>query len=127
MRRAITSRMRCGLKFVVPCFRFKELSHVFQHAGQEGTKYGLLTPAHFLKGPEDSSRRDTAGSLDMVKRLTTEKNHVNDLVGRHIGKEVFPSLHDPEYSGTEEDRARELASGVQGALVGNAVNTVCCL
>ena len=98
---------------------------MFEHVGQEGTKYSLLTPAHFLKGPADSCRRDTANYLDMVKRVATEKNHLNEPVGLHTAKEVFQSLHDPDYCGTEEDRANELASAVQGALVGNAMNTVC--
>ena len=107
--------------------RFKELKHVFEHPGQEGTSYALLTPAHFLKGDAPSCKRDTAGYLDLVKRVTTKKDHVDDLTAMHTGNEIFPSIYDPEYEGSTEERIKEVATGVQGTMVGSEMNTVCAL
>jgi len=100
---------------------------VFEHTGHEGTSYALLTPAHFLKGDAPSCKRDTAGYLDLVKRVTTKKDHVDELTAAHTGNEIFPSLHDPEYEGSTEERLKEVATGVKGTMVGSAMNTVCAL
>lgn len=108
------------------CYRFKELVHVFKSSGQqEGTSYALLNPARFLSGDEPSCKRETVDYLQMIKRVCTTKDHDGELRAHHTGNEIFRSLHDPDFEGSIEERLQEVASGVQGALVGSAMNTVC--
>lgn len=113
------------LTVVVLCSRFKELTGVFVKEHETGVEYGALNAARLLKALHDPvSKRDTANYLATVKKAITKNNHLDEVEAHNTGNVVFPSLHDPEYSGSEEDRIKELAGGVQGVLVNGSLNTV---